>query len=403
MRDGEDVKDPKYINSRETLLFSKSRVLFGLDQARPTVLEQGCVVLVEGYLDVILAHQRGVTAAVAALGTSVTADHARALARLAEAAILFLDSDDAGLRAAQRGAPLLLAEKMDVRVLVPRGVKDPGDYFAAGAGREEFERLLTEHSQPALEFLLDRAGRREASSIEDRIQVVRRLGAMADGIADPLVRSACARGVARALDLPEEGVAAEIFPRAARRFARGTVGAIGAESDPVGSAMHGSESNVVLDPKASPHDSAANRAQVVAEEELLIALLHEPSLRPAAVRLLHAGAIVNVARARLFVALVEDPQLPATAVVERVLGDSSIETEAQQTLLDLVHRPASADPGKLFDGALRWFERQHQKRAGEKIAESYRVGLARGEAGDAVEFLRRFEEARRARSCETGD
>lgn len=134
--------DPaKYMNSPATVLFDKSFSLYGLDKARLAISESGIAVLVEGYTDVMMAHQCGISNVVAALGTSFTPGHARILRRYAKQVILVFDSDVAGMAASQRALEVCLAEKLDLRLaFVPQG-KDPCDFLIA-AGPDAFRDVL---------------------------------------------------------------------------------------------------------------------------------------------------------------------------------------------------------------------------------------------------------------------
>lgn len=107
---------PKYINSSDTPLYSKRKVLYGMNRAQDAIAARRRAVLVEGYLDVIACHRAGVIEAVASLGTSLSEDHAQTLRRWSDEVVVLYDADAAGLKAADRAADLLLAEGVRVRV-----------------------------------------------------------------------------------------------------------------------------------------------------------------------------------------------------------------------------------------------------------------------------------------------
>lgn len=133
----------KYVNSPDGPLFPKGRLLYGLDRLQAGLRDQPDtpVLLCEGYLDVALLHQAGFRTSVAALGTALTPDHARRLRRFQRPAVLVLDPDPAGRRAARRGALLLVAEGVDVRVAELPDGEDPADLVAAGRGEELAQRV----------------------------------------------------------------------------------------------------------------------------------------------------------------------------------------------------------------------------------------------------------------------
>ena len=132
---------PKYLNSPETKIFDKSRNLYGLNIARTT--RKKYLILCEGYMDVISMHQAGFTNAVASLGTALTSGHASLLKRYTQEVLLLYDSDEAGIRAALRGIPILREAGVNSRVVSLKPYKDP-DEFIRNMGSEAFEQRLEE-------------------------------------------------------------------------------------------------------------------------------------------------------------------------------------------------------------------------------------------------------------------
>ena len=172
-----DDTGAKYINSPATPLFDKSNTLYGLEQARHAIVKSGVAIVVEGYTDVIMAHQHGCRNVVATLGTSFTQGHARILRRYAKEIVLVFDSDTAGVAAAGRALEICLSQRIDIRIaFAPQG-KDPCDFLAT-AGKDAFDELIAE-AIDVLQFKWDRlaqsleaertlAGRRQA--LEDFFQ-----------------------------------------------------------------------------------------------------------------------------------------------------------------------------------------------------------------------------------------
>ena len=134
---------PKYLNSPETKIFDKSRNLYGLNIARTT--RKKYLILCEGYMDVISMHQAGFTNAVASLGTALTSGHASLLKRYTQEVLLLSDSDEAGIRAALRGIPILRDAGVSSRVINQKPYKDP-DEFIKNMGAEAFEERLGQAS-----------------------------------------------------------------------------------------------------------------------------------------------------------------------------------------------------------------------------------------------------------------
>ncbi len=131
--------EPKYLNSPETLVFDKSRNLYGLNYARSS--RQKCLLLCEGYMDVIALHQAGFSNGVASLGTSLTTQHAVLLKRYTEQVVLTYDSDGAGVKAALRAIPILRDVGIAVKVLNLKPYKDP-DEFIKNKGAEAFQERI---------------------------------------------------------------------------------------------------------------------------------------------------------------------------------------------------------------------------------------------------------------------
>ena len=135
-------EQPKYLNSPETPLFSKTRSLYALNLARKVISEKECAIVVEGYMDAIAAHQAGFTNCVATLGTALTLDHIRVLSRYAKRVVLAYDSDSAGMAAALKGAAMFEEAESDVRIArLPAG-DDPDSLLRKGL-ISEFEATMS--------------------------------------------------------------------------------------------------------------------------------------------------------------------------------------------------------------------------------------------------------------------
>jgi DNA primase len=140
----------KYVNSPETLLFAKSKLLYGLDLARQSIRKNGAALVMEGYTDVIVAHQYGFDHAVAVLGTALGAEHVKILKHYADRIILVLDGDEAGQRRTNEVLELFVAQQVDLRILtLPEGL-DPCD-FLHQRGAAAFTELLANAAVDALE------------------------------------------------------------------------------------------------------------------------------------------------------------------------------------------------------------------------------------------------------------
>jgi len=177
---------PKYLNSPEGELYRKSRTLYGIDQARSAIAKTGRAVVVEGYTDVLAAHQAGIAEAVAVMGTAITPDQLQQLARYTEEVVLALDADRAGRAAMLRAQRVAGSRKLRLRVASMPAGEDPADMITKGGDADRFLELILDavelpefHVRVALDEadLSSPAGRDRALD-----EVVPVLGAMGESI-----------------------------------------------------------------------------------------------------------------------------------------------------------------------------------------------------------------------------
>jgi DNA primase len=160
-------EDAKYINSPETAAYIKGRNLFGLNLTRDEIRRAGFAILVEGFLDLIVPYQFGIRNVVASLGTALTPDQARLVSRFARKVVVNYDGDNAGVQAAQKAIEILLAEDLEVKILVLPDNSDP-DEFIRKSGVSEYQRQRGE-AQPHIQFVIDQAVRdRKLSNPADK-------------------------------------------------------------------------------------------------------------------------------------------------------------------------------------------------------------------------------------------
>ena len=185
---------PKYLNSKETKLFDKSRNLYGLNFARSSRKKE--IILCEGYMDVISMHQAGFTNAVAALGTAFTSGHGTLLKRYTENVILSFDSDEAGQRAILRAIPILKEAGLTVRVLDLKPYKDP-DEFIKGLGKEALEERIHKAMSSFMFQIKVAAGRYDQSDPEEKTQFQHEAAKLLATIEEPLERKNYIEAVSR--------------------------------------------------------------------------------------------------------------------------------------------------------------------------------------------------------------
>jgi len=182
--------EPKYLNSPETPLFEKGRELYGLYEARQAIRNAGCVLVVEGYMDVVALAQYGVEYAVATLGTATTGEHVRKLLRHADQVYFCFDGDKAGRKAAWRALENSLPQLVDGKALhflfLPQE-HDPDSYIRE-FGRDAFEAALREQSIPlSAYFTRELTASVDLSSPEGRAELIKQAKPLLDQIAAPML------------------------------------------------------------------------------------------------------------------------------------------------------------------------------------------------------------------------
>ncbi len=212
----EQDQQPKYLNSPETPIYSKSRTLYGLSLTKAELRKSGFAVIVEGYFDFAQVYQAGGVPVVATCGTALTTPQVHLLKRFAKKTVLCYDPDAAGQGAAERSCELLVSEGFDVNVAVLPGGQDP-DTLIQERGRDAYIAEIRQ-SKRYLEFLLDRAAVESDLTRDDgRREFVQRMLGVAARIPDPTDRDNFADRLAHKARVTEEVVRAEIRKRAAAR------------------------------------------------------------------------------------------------------------------------------------------------------------------------------------------
>lgn len=199
----------KYLNSPESSIYHKGRILYGLSHAKDEIRKQNRAILVEGYMDLISLHQSGVKNVVAVSGTALTEEQIQLISRYTKNIILLFDADTAGVKASMRSIELLLKQDMEVRVVtLPQG-EDP-DSFVNNYGKEKFEELI-KNAKVFLEY--QTAYYESQGALEDPIrltEVIKELVKTLAIIKDELKRNLLLKSIARKFNIRENLLEAEL-------------------------------------------------------------------------------------------------------------------------------------------------------------------------------------------------
>ena len=206
-----DDSTPKYLNTPETVLFNKRRILFGLDRANRAIKQAGYAIVVEGYMDAISVFSAGVKNVVASLGTAFTAEHCKLLLRYAPAIYFCYDSDDAGQKATIRALSIVQGTGATVRVIVVPDGKDPDEYIRKH-GAEAFQQLVKK-ALPLVEYRLQYVLKNfDHDSLEGKVKALHAMLPVLTGIREPAVLGEYIKRLSQAL-LLDEGIVRDEFRR----------------------------------------------------------------------------------------------------------------------------------------------------------------------------------------------
>jgi DNA primase len=213
---------PKYLNSPETPIYSKSNVLYHLDRAKDALRRQDFAILVEGYMDAIAVARAGISNVVASCGTSLAEPQIKLLARFTKRVIVNYDPDSAGQAATERSVALLLEQDFEVRVLALPPVGDQKadpDLFIREKGAEAYRQLLKD-SPPYVDYLIARARQMDLSTGEGKLRAVNFLLPYVQKIPNRLLRSEWATRIAQQLRLDEPVLRAALSKAATERHSQ---------------------------------------------------------------------------------------------------------------------------------------------------------------------------------------
>jgi DNA primase len=362
-------RGPKYYNSSETPLFSKSDHLYGLDQARHAAAKAGYLAVVEGYTDVLMAHQVGVGQVVATMGTALNGRHVSALRRFAPRVVLVFDADVGGETGVDRALEIFAGEEVDLRVAtLPPGL-DPCDLLVQ-QGADALRRVL-EQAVDALEFKLNRVlggqtnlGVEECRRAIDAVLGVIALAPPPPGQAGTLKTQLMVGRIARRLGLKEENVWARLRELRARK-------------DGAGPAPRQADEPSPRSAKAPPEES-----------QLLQVLLADPALVPEARSAVAVDEITHPGLRKLLAGLyaLQDAGEPPTLDQLRPRLDS-VPLAVKALELQDVGRANPDRPVWLRQLLTRFAERR-QRRAQQELHDQLRAAC---DHAQALELLRQLQ------------
>ena len=212
---------PKYMNSPESILFNKSRSLYGLNQAKKAIVDEGFAIMVEGYFDLYALYRSGIRNVVASQGTAFTTDHARIIKRYADEVVISFDADSAGETAALRGLDALIQAGLRVRILALPAGHDP-DTFIRDRGGDAFGKLVG-GAPEYFDFLMDLLCKRHG--ISDEVGKAKVASGFLEALArvpDAVLREAYLKKLSGRISISQESLLEEIKRKTRRSTSQET-------------------------------------------------------------------------------------------------------------------------------------------------------------------------------------
>ena len=207
---------PKYLNSPETPLFHKKKTLYGISRAMPEIRRTGRALVLEGYMDVIGAHQHGIGYAVAPLGTALSEEHAKTIGRAANDIILMFDDDAAGIKASVRAAEIFMEAGLFVHIASLKDGLDPDEYINK-YGREAFEKIVDSAEDP-LQFRIRQFFKnRPDPSAQEKAGAIRLLLKTVEKQPDEIVKSEWIKMIASAFNVESGSIIRQIEKNSAAK------------------------------------------------------------------------------------------------------------------------------------------------------------------------------------------
>ncbi len=355
---GDDT--PKYLNSPESPIYSKSNVLYHLDRAKEAIRKHEFAILVEGYMDTIAVARAGFTNVVASCGTSLAEPQVKLLNRFTRSIVVNYDPDTAGQAATERSLALLLEKEFDIRVLALPGGADP-DTFLKQKGAAAYEKLLRE-SPPYLDYLIGRARMRDRSTAAGKLATLNFLMPYIQRVPNRLMRSEWASRIASELRV-EEPVLREALRRAANER-RGEV-----------------------KPKAELVASPVNQA----ERRLMQMLVEAEAFRgQLAQHMIQAGLHKGLESEKIFEALLA--AVSSGAPLDPAALAEALDTPDRRVLFDILFDTGGASTWEEAESCLSVMRRRRME---DELATVQRDIEARPAGNDLNRLLARKQELRR--------
>ncbi len=362
-----EVKAQKYVNSHETPVFSKSRILFGLNKTKRAIIEAGSAIVCEGQIDLMRAWQKGVRNIVASQGTAFTDSHARILKRLAQEAVICFDADSAGQNAAQRSIDVLLKEGLQVRIArIPKG-EDP-DSLLRKQPVEVFENILREAKDYTRHLLEVACAEEDVSSPRGRGAIAQKMAQVIAKIPNAVQREGFLLEVARRLQVTRQVLEEEVRKAEAQHR----------HSERMAQTSAGTDEPVVEDGEAAPTEPLQVDKIVEASLSLLLA---QPDLVPQVTRQLNPAWLEGLGGAEVLLHLLDAHAHDAWENAHQFSEECDERTRNYLTglLFSPTPIPANADLASYAESLVNQMQIRWKRQRMEILEQEIKSGLLAGD------------------------
>lgn len=380
-----DDSKPKYLNTKETVLFNKRRLLFGLDRSHQAIRQAGYAIIVEGYMDAISVFDAGVKNVVASLGTSFTAEHCKKLLRYAKRFYFCYDSDDAGQNATIRALTVVRDSGADVRVIVVPDGKDP-DEFIRKHGADAF-RALVENAFSLTDYRLRYVlAHVDTQSLGGKMQALHEMLPVLAMMRSAAERSELAKRLAQTL-MVDEGIIREETAKAARNPQL-----LWQEADTVGPAQRATVQTER--PRMHRADGALQKAGRI----VLHAVWEDPSLLAHALSMVPLDGIPDELQRTIFSYLNETEEWDGTQLASK-LGDEAAEelsraiVENEDDAEDAAG--TSGDALAAYSDSIALLRRAYLKQRYERLSREATEASTSGDVAGMAEKLKELTEIKK--------
>ncbi len=365
----EDEDQPKYLNSPETPIYQKGKILYGLNLSKDAIRQESTAILVEGNVDLISLYQAGIKNVVACSGTAFTPDQARLLSRYAEGVFLFFDADSAGQSATFRSVDLLFSEGVEVFVVALKQGQDPDSFvreFGVDATNEKIRM-----ARSFIDFKYETLGRdfRELS-IREQEKVILDLGETAARITDDIRRNLFIKKVAQTFKVEEPSLLRLVSKKSRSTLRR----------------------PATADSRASKHETPAPDRGAEIETGILRILMEDCELLKLTTEKLNPEDFSSSERREIFQLLSAHPKTAPSALLDRTQKQGTKELILQVASIDL----GPAELSLQLQDYLSTLERLRKNRRMKELKEGIQQALERGDKRSADRLTKEFQKLKKA-------